>query len=144
MIHTKRSHEGYLLIDHTASPGTGSLAAIPSTTRKNVPIVPEGKKLEANIITCAHCQRGVILNPQRSHDREWCWGCNHYLCDNCGLVRKIDGQCHNMQQLLDKLQEQAFWTAQRTSAEGWLQRWQTADNSDYTVNNTAAKELTHG
>ena len=73
-----------------------------------MPVVPEGKKLEANIITCAHCQRGVILNPQRSHDREWCWGCNHYLCDNCGLVRKIDGQCRSMKVLFDRLQEYAF------------------------------------
>ena len=113
MIHTKRSHEGYLLIDHTASPGTGSLAARTETVAKNVPIVPEGTKLEASIITCAHCQRGVILNPQRSHVREWCWGCNHYLCDNCGLVRKIDGQCRSMKALFDRLQEQAYQIARR-------------------------------
>ncbi len=108
MIHTKRSQEGYLLIDHTASPGTGSLAANRFVARKDVPIVPEGTKLEASIITCAHCQRGVILNPQRSHAREWCWGCNHYLCDNCALVRKIDGQCRSMRDLLNKLQERFF------------------------------------
>ena len=106
---SKRSHEGYLLIDHTASPGTTT--ALAHGAGKVVPVVPEGTKLEASIITCAHCQRGVILNPQRSHDREWCWGCNHYLCDNCGLIRKIDGQCRSMRALLDRLQELAFQTA---------------------------------
>lgn len=108
MIHTKRSQEGYLIIDHTASPGTGNLAASRDVSAKKVPIVPEGTRLEASIITCAHCQCGVILNPQRSHEREWCWGCNHYLCDNCGLVRKVDGMCRSFRVLLDKLQEKLF------------------------------------
>lgn len=115
MIHSKRSHEGYLLIDHTASPGTGSLAASQSALQKSVPIVAEGKKLEASIITCSHCQRGVILNPQRAHVREWCSGCNHYICDSCSLIRKIDGQCRSMKVLLDKLQEQYFQAARHTS-----------------------------
>ena len=115
MIHTKRSHEGWLLIDHTASPGTGGLYAQAIRKDKDIPIVPEGKRLEVSIITCAHCQRGVILNPQRSHDREWCWGCNHYLCDGCGLIRKIDGMCRSMKALMDKLQEQIF---QKELADG--------------------------
>ena len=108
MIHSKRSHEGWLSIDHTASPGTGPLTGNPIVAQLHVPIVPEGKQLEASLITCAHCQRGVILNPQRRHDREWCSGCDHYLCDNCGLVRKIDGMCRSMKVLIDRLQEQAF------------------------------------
>lgn len=111
VVHSKRSHEGYLLIDHAASPGTGSLAAVPSARQKHVPIVPEGTILEASIITCAHCQRGIILNPQRGHSREWCSGCDHYICDNCGLIRRIDGMCRSMRQLLDRLQERAFQNA---------------------------------
>ena len=111
MIHSKRSYEGYLLIDHTASPGTGGLAADQVVRHREVPVVPEGTKLEASIVTCAHCQRGVILNPQRGHSREWCSGCDHYICDNCGLIRKIDGMCRSMRQLLDRLQEKAFQDA---------------------------------
>ena len=113
-MQSKRSHEGYLLIDHTASPGTGSLAASPFVRQKRAPIVPEGKRLEAAILTCSHCQRGVILNPQRGHSREWCSGCDHYICDNCGLIRKIDGMCRSMRVLLDRLQEKAFQDARST------------------------------
>ncbi len=105
MQHSKRSQECYLLIDHRASPGTDSTLL---NYGKMAPVVPEGTKVELSILTCSHCQRGVVLNPQRSHDREWCWGCNHYLCDSCGLVRKIDGQCRNMRDLFKRLQEDIF------------------------------------
>ena len=108
-MQTKRRHEGYVLIDNRESPGvTTSFVQQSGQKGRGVPAVGEGKVLEANTITCAHCQRGVILNPQRSHDREWCGKCDHYLCDNCGLVKKIDGQCRNFVALLDKLQEKAF------------------------------------
>lgn len=103
-MQTKRSHEGYLLIDNRNSPGVTK--EFVRSTGRHAPVVGEGAVLEANTITCAHCQRGVILNPQRSHRREWCSYCDHYLCDNCGLIKKIDGKCRNLNQLFDKLQEQ--------------------------------------
>ena len=108
-MQSKRRHEGYVIIDNRASPGV-TKEFVASSAKRALP-VGEGKVLEASTITCAHCQRGVILNPQRSHDREWCSKCDHYLCDNCGLVRKIDGACRNMKQLLDQLQEKAFKNA---------------------------------
>ena len=105
-MQTKRRHEGYVLIDNRASPGVTQ--AFVQQSGKNAPVVREGTVLEASTSTCAHCQRGVILNPQRSHAREWCSKCDHYLCDNCGLVKKIDGQCRNLNQLFDRLQEKAL------------------------------------
>ena len=108
-MQTKRRHEGYVLIDNRASPGiTPHFVHQSGSKGIGVPAVGEGKMLEASTITCAHCQRGVILNPQRSHTREWCSKCDHYLCDGCGLIKRVDGQCRNLNQLFDKLQEQAF------------------------------------
>jgi len=104
-MQTKKSHEGYLVIDNSQSPGV-TLDWV-HRTGKHVPPVGEGKKLEANTITCSHCHRVVILNPQRKNERTWCGKCDHYLCDGCGLILKIDGQCRNLNALLDKLQEQA-------------------------------------
>lgn len=89
---TKRSQEGYLLIDHTASPGDV--------------IVPEGTKLESATLLCGHCQRILLRNPLRTRSRFHCSGCNEYVCDFCG--DPIVTGCKNFVQLLDKMQEEAF------------------------------------
>lgn len=87
---SKKSLEGYLQIDHRFSPG--------------LPGTPEGAMLEAATHTCAHCHAIVVLNPKRTRPRGYCAKCDRYVCDTpaCGL------ECRNMNQLLDRLQEQAF------------------------------------
>lgn len=65
---TKARHEGYLLIDHTDSPGAGP--------------IPGGQKFEAATVTCSHCCRVVILNPNRVRARSYCAKCDHYICDD--------------------------------------------------------------
>jgi hypothetical protein len=50
MTLSKRAHEGYLMRDHRA--GGGAL-------------------FEAPVITCSHCQRGVIVNPGRTRERAY-------------------------------------------------------------------------
>lgn len=72
MLQSKRNLEGYLLIDHRASPGT--------------PQVPEGRILEAPTITCSHCNAVVILNPMRTRPRNYCAKCDHYVCDKAGCI----------------------------------------------------------
>lgn len=62
-----RRHEGLLLIDHSASPGT--------------PEVPEGARLELPTVTCCHCNRVVVLNMARTRPRGYCAKCDHYVCD---------------------------------------------------------------
>lgn len=90
MPHSKRSHEGYLLIDHSASPGTDQ--------------VKEGKKFEAPILTCSHCQRGVIVRPDRTRARPYCPKCDHYICDLCEAVRvKAGGACNSIARLIDQV-----------------------------------------
>lgn len=87
---TKRSQESYLLIDHSSAPGAG--------------LVGPGRKFESATITCSHCQRIVILNPDRTRARGHCRKCDHYICDEPACNK----ECIPMQMVLDNLQEQAF------------------------------------
>ena len=87
MIHSKRSHEGYLLSDLRHSGGA---------------------LLESATITCSHCHRQLLVNPARTRAREWCPKCDHYLCDRCGLIRKLDGgACEPLKAKMDRLQNEA-------------------------------------
>lgn len=87
---SKRSLEGYLLIDHSSAPGAG--------------MVGPGRKFESATITCSHCQRVVILNPDRSRSRGHCRRCDHYICDNpaCNI------ECLPFNKYLDTMQEEAI------------------------------------
>lgn len=77
-----REHEGYVLIDHRASPGTEE--------------VPEGTVLEAATLHCAHCNTVTIKNPNRIRARASCLQCgNRYVCDNCALEMKMPDYIHN-------------------------------------------------
>ena len=82
-----RKHEGYLLNDNRAN---------------------GGGMQENPTITCSHCQRVVILNPGRTRDREYCSGCDHYICDGCAKIRATAPACRPLKALLDKAQEEAF------------------------------------
>ena len=95
MLRSQRSREGYLLIDHSASPGTAS--------------VPEGARLEASTMTCSHCNRVVLLNPMRTRDRGFCFKCNHYVCDSpeCNIG------CNPISKQLDDLERSIMYAQAR-------------------------------
>lgn len=80
-------HEGYLLIDNRAS-GDGLL--------------------ESATVTCSHCHRIVVLNPDRTRPREYCAGCDHYICDGCAAIRSSQPACLPFNKVLDRLQKAAF------------------------------------
>ena len=42
-----------------------------------------GGLFEAATTTCSHCQRIVVLNPDRTRERGYCRKCVHYICDEC-------------------------------------------------------------
>lgn len=77
--------EGYLLIDHRASPGIGE-----GKLRAN-------SVFEAATNTCVHCQRIVVLNPDRTRDRARCSRCDRYICDQCAVA----GECSPFERKLD-------------------------------------------
>lgn len=76
-------HEGYLMVDHRASPG------IPGD-----PLRGEGKLFETKTNHCNHCGTVVIMNPLRKRERAYCSKCDMYICDNCGIAMKMPDYAH--------------------------------------------------
>ena len=88
-----RQREGYLMIDHSASPG------IPEDFARAVGLDPdlvrEGKVLEAATKTCVHCKSTVVLEPRRTRERASCVKCGgKYICDDCALQARLPGYSH--------------------------------------------------
>ncbi len=79
--------EGYLFIDHSASPG------IPEHTARMIGLDPalvaEGKRAEFGTNTCSHCKTVVIKNPLRVRERASCFKCNHFICDICAFKASL-------------------------------------------------------
>lgn len=71
---------GYLMIDERACAG-GVLTEIPTAT-------------------CCHCNRTVILRPDRTRERGWCRRCDAYTCDRAGC----QVNCIPMQKVIDLVQ----------------------------------------
>ena len=103
MIHSKRSLEGYLFIDHRDSPGVTPDQVPAEVVRKYGPptIVGKGQLYESATITCVHCQAIVVLNPLRTRPRNWCNKCGDYVCDNPVCIT----ECQPFAKLADTLQE---------------------------------------
>ena len=91
--------EGYLLIDHRAGPGLNCCG------------LGAGTVFESAIVTCSHCQRGIVLNPSRTRERAYCPNCDHYICDNCEAVRAQTG-CKTFKQVMDEVCEAAIKESQ--------------------------------
>ncbi len=87
---------GYLLVDHTNSPGIpDDLAA--KWEAMGIPVAPGGVKLELDTHTCSHCQSVVLKNPMRQRPREVCRKCMHVVCDHCVLF------CEPFQKIADQV-----------------------------------------
>lgn len=108
-----RKHEGYLLIDSSASPGLTEEFIRATWPGRRVVAAPEGKVYESGTITCHHCQAIVILNPARTRPRNYCPGCDHYICDNCEAIRAQTLECAPFRKKLDEAQEAAARAEQR-------------------------------
>ena len=83
-----KEKEGYLLIDHTDSPG---ISAEQARKMGSHIVAPGGKKVEASTYMCCGCEATVVLNPDRLRTREYCRECHSYMCDTCALLMKVDG-----------------------------------------------------
>src|ERR1700739_1888265 len=99
----KQINEGYLLVDHRASPGLSTEQALSLGYPPNS--VGEGQLYEAKTNHCSHCGTVVIINPLRTRERCYCVFCNKYICDNCGIEMKLPDYIHKtyLQQLEDNL-----------------------------------------
>lgn len=81
---SKKSQEGYLLIDNNAT---------------------HGGVFEAATITCSHCQKQLIRNPARERARGYCPKCDHYVCDECEDQRVQTGLCRPFTQVIDEFMD---------------------------------------
>lgn len=77
--------EGYVMVDHRASPGLPE--DIARASGYDPRLCREGKLFEAASLTCSHCKVSVIKNPLRQRARPYCPKCDHYICDFCEAQR---------------------------------------------------------
>ena len=105
MAKSKRSNEGYLLLDHSNSPGLGE--EVIHGMGDDLPLNAGRGKFEAPTYTCSHCQAIVILNPLRQRERHYCTGCDHYICDTCGAIRAQTMECKTFLQIADEIQNRS-------------------------------------
>lgn len=84
-MRTLGSHTGYLVIDHSNSPGVSE--EFVRASGRDVPFAAEGQVFEADTFTCPHCQGIVLKNPLREKPRNICRKCMKVTCDNpsCNL-----------------------------------------------------------
>ena len=100
-MRTKRSNEAYVLIDHRYSPGISQ--EFVAANKLDVPAVGAGQVFESAIAVCHACGADIILNPNRTRQREWCMEHDAYLCDRCALRRKLTGTCVPLRKKLEEL-----------------------------------------
>jgi len=89
---SKKSQEGYLMVDHRFSPGINEEEA--RLSGFDPKLCGEGKFLEAATLTCKHCKCAVVKNPLRTRERPFCMKCHHYICDICEFKSTQPGYVH--------------------------------------------------
>jgi hypothetical protein len=88
-IKSLKRHEGWLFIDHRASPGLPEHVA--RLAGYDPKLCREGALFETATLTCCHCGNAYAKNPFRVRAREYCKPCDHYICDGCyGLSQHAD------------------------------------------------------
>jgi predicted O-linked N-acetylglucosamine transferase (SPINDLY family) len=102
--HSLRQGAGYLVVDHTNSPGVSAADVL---GRPGMLAAPGGTTFERDVVTCSHCERAVVLEPLRTRDRGYCPTCDHYVCDACEALRVRVG-CVPFRQTVDRLQNAAL------------------------------------
>jgi len=91
-LFTKKSRDGYLMIDHRDSPGITRDEAV-KAGGMCLPI-PKGTLFEAATYMCPKCQKMVIRNPDRDRSRGYCRKCDRDVCDHCAVQLKLNHTCN--------------------------------------------------
>lgn len=77
--------------------GKGTLIVMQSI---DAPDIVRGT-MEMATLTCVHCNRVVVLNPQRARERGWCRKCDAYICDSVGC----NAECNPFMQSVELAQK---------------------------------------
>jgi hypothetical protein len=97
-VKSQTRHEGWLLIDHSCSPGIPREIAL--RIGLNPAEVAEGKKMERATVPCKHCGGHVVKNPKRKRPRQFCRLCDHYICDGCAYLAAQPGYVHRCKEAI--------------------------------------------
>ena len=99
MSKSLKNQEGYFMLDHRqTAPVPDELviaAGLPAGTGRGL--------FETPSFTCKHCQRVVVMNPNRQQERHYCKGCDHLICDGCAAIKSVTKVCRTFDQLVDSL-----------------------------------------
>jgi len=103
MMASLKRFDGYLSVDHRASPGLPSRVAEALGVPEH--LVREGGHLELATMTCGHCSTVVIPNPDRTRERGYCLKCDRYICDHCKVATLAAGYVHrSWKEIVDLVQ----------------------------------------
>lgn len=102
-VKTKRSYEGYLMIDNRA----GGPVSDEDIHKAGLPKGAGRGLFEAATYTCRHCGFIVVIEQTRTRDRAYCRGCDHFICDGCGVLRAAGAPCRTFDQIADEVMEAA-------------------------------------
>jgi hypothetical protein len=85
--------EGYLFVDHRASPGLSEDVAL--RAGYDPLMCKEGKVFEAVTKQCKHCGTPVMLSPTRKRPRNYCMKCGGaFICDICAFRCTLPDYVH--------------------------------------------------
>lgn len=114
-MNSMRAFEGEVLIDHRDSPG------IPAHLEVAMGLRPGDTrgKFECAVVTCKHCQRQIMMRPDRSRERGRCRGCNRYICDPCTAQYALDHECRDIERQFADVLERAYQQAAGTVHTGF-------------------------
>jgi hypothetical protein len=132
---SKRELEGYLCIDCTDSPGIAPQTAALGP-RGTVPVA-SGHKFQSPTFNCSHCERMVILRPDRSRVRGYCRKCDRDLCDDCSLVAKVTGECSPFRKFIDDYMDAAAKGADRLAQLAFQQAMDDAQRASILTRQTS-------
>jgi len=102
-VRSKRSREGYMMLDHRASPGLSEF----HTWNDDLPPGSLTGLFEGPTYTCSHCTRVVVMEPQRTRERSFCMGCAHNICDDCGAIYAKTLACASFKKMAESRMEAA-------------------------------------
>jgi len=98
-----KDQEGYLMIDNRNAPVPDEIVVA-----QGLPIGAGRGMQEFATYTCSHCQRVVVLNPERQRERAYCRGCHHLICDPCAAIRAQTLTCRTFEQVIDETLSQSL------------------------------------
>lgn len=69
---------------------------------------PQESTKTLGVLGCSHCRGMVILNPDRTRERAYCFKCGQYICDGCAAILHATLVCEPMEKKIEQTLEAAI------------------------------------